>query len=324
MRLAELCRSELERIITWEEVDVSAHVRHDTPILHNTLGLISMGPSEWEQCVSAVAASRVGAGLIPFQWPSRPTPSSDEMLRYLDMIGRGIDILLTSVVDMQTFGAGRLFIERLEQYGLPCSVLSLKDDIYNHLLGLAYLSVLNNHLRGLAGRQLVVSWGFGGQFSLPNVAHSIVSLAPTLGANVRIVCPTEFSLLRRVVRVVTGAAKTTGVRVEEQRDRSEGLVDADAVVVFNWCRLDDFNDMARNEEFAREFREWYFQPEDLPAKACLMTEPFVQEDVLASRALLDDRRNITPHIFRQSVKTLCSLIARVMQHESEDRPPVLI
>ncbi len=324
MRITDMSRPELEEILSEAVNESPAHFTLPYPSGRRALGLISIGNSEWEQSVSAVAATRLGATLVPLYWPGRVTQSGSEMVRYLNMLGSGVDMLMTSLVDSQTFGAGRMLTERLEQSVTTCPLLSLKDDIYNHLLGLSYLAVLYGRLGGLTGRRLVVAWGFGSQFSLPNVAHSIVSLASILGVNVRIVSPAEFSLLRRVIRVASRSSQDSSSHLEETHELSGALEDADAVVAFNWCRLDDFNDLKLNEEFARDFREWYFSPDDLPANAWFMTEPHVQEDLLATRALLEDERNITTEIFRQSVRTLCSLMMVLTQHSSQNRPAVLI
>jgi hypothetical protein len=90
----------------------------------------------------------------------------------------------------------------------------------------------------------------------------------------------------------------------------------------NWCRLDDFNRPERNAEHASKYRNWHFTKDVLPQKTLFITDPPVQTELLATRAVIDSVNNITPDIFAWMVQALLASISYV--HDDNVKHSVLL
>jgi ornithine carbamoyltransferase len=231
------------------------------------------------------------------------------------MFSKAVDMLLTSFVDINTFGAGRRVVEQLGTVSRIPHV-NLSDDIYAPQSALAVIAAIWKRLDGIRGKTIAVSWGFGSNHVLPSTAHSLCLMGASLGANIRVVSPSDFPLLNRVLRETQDRVRTTDGTIEELHD-FDSFDDVDAVYAMNWCRLDDFNRPERNSEYASKYRNWHFTKDLLPQRSLFVTSPPVQTELLASRTLVDSENNLTPELFAWTVQALLASISYVIDDDTE-------
>jgi ornithine carbamoyltransferase len=267
-----------------------------------------------------VAAGRIGCRSVRLGWDDIRSTSIESIEREVHMFSRAVDVLLTTFIDTDTFGAGQRLVQQLSQSSTS-PFINLADYIYAPQSALAVTTALWEHLGGLKGKRIAVSWGFGSTHDLPSPAHSLCLMGASLGADIRVVCPREFPLLSRVIRETQARAKTTEATFEERHD-FDSFDDVDAVFAMNWCRLDDFNRPERNSEYASKYRDWHFTNEVLSPESLFIANPPVQTDLLATRALLDSENNITPKLFALMVQAILASISYVIDDKTEH--PILI
>jgi ornithine carbamoyltransferase len=196
-------------------------------------------------------------------------------------------------------------------------VISLHDDFYDWQSSLSQLYGFQRQLGDLSGKQIVLNWAFGSSFLSPAIAHSFMIASALLGANIRVVAPTEFSLLNRVRKNAKDITKDAGTKFEETSSFADAFGDADAVFSLNWFRLDDFNHRERNSKFAGKYKDWYMTPEMLSRSCLFSTEPPLQKGVTLSPELAQDPRNISSSWLTRRVYVLASTIVHVLR-ESRD------
>jgi ornithine carbamoyltransferase len=143
-----------------------------------------------------------------------------------------------------------------------------------------------------------------------------LEMGASLGADIRVISPREFPLLKRVLRETSDRAKKTGATFEEHHD-FESFEDIDAVYAMNWCRLDDFNRPERNAEHASKYRDWHFTHKVLPPDSQFITNPPVQTELLASRDVIDGENNLTPYLFAWIVQALLASISYVSDEKGK-------
>ncbi|MFW9890454.1 MAG: hypothetical protein ACFFER_19945 [Candidatus Thorarchaeota archaeon] len=230
--------------------------------------------SPLERRVLEIAAARMGCRTVSLGWDDAQRMSAESILREFNMYSDAVDMLLTAFIDIDTFGAGRRVVELLGAAS-RVPLVNLSDDIYAPQPALAVTAALWEHLGGLKGKNIAVSWGFGSRHVLPSTAHSLCLLGATLGANIKVVSPVDFPLLNRVLRDAQERVKTAEGEFEECHVFNS-FDDVDAVYAINWCRLDDFNRSERNTQYASKSRDWHFTRDVLPQKALFVTIPPVQ------------------------------------------------
>ncbi|MFX0056646.1 MAG: hypothetical protein ACFFAD_17090 [Candidatus Hermodarchaeota archaeon] len=261
-----------------------------------------------------VAAGRLECRTVDLSWVNTQRMSTESIQREVIMFSKAVDVLLTAFVDVDTFGAGRRIVEQLGAVS-RVPLVSLSDDIYASQSALAVTSALWKHLGDLRGKNIAVSWGFGSNHVLPSAAHSLCLLGASLGANIRVVSPSDFPLLNRVLRETQDRAKTAGGTFKECHD-FDSFHDVDAVYAMNWCRLDDFNRPERNSEHASKYRDWHFTKDVLPQNALFVTSPPIQTELLASRELIDSENNLTTDLFAWTVQALLASISYVIDENA--------
>ena len=315
MRLLDLDRTVIESILqrsveyASESTVAAAGLRNVGPVAS-----LFQGSSYWEEQMTEMASTRLGKPVARLRWPDQVVLSDEERLEFLSEIGASLQLLLTTSVDPDTFGAGRAFLEKaIERTG--AGFVDLRDDIYAHLASLAHLSVLHQALGALRGKRVVLGWGFGSRFELPSTVHSLLTTAPILGLNVRLVCPLEFAPLRRVVKQAHTLAARNSTELVELRNLDEGLSGADAVILLNWCCLDHFNDYERNREIALSYKDWFLSAERLPPDCYFVTQPPAETDLIATDGCLRSTMNLTPKWFGTGVAVLCALMEELAKGE---------
>jgi ornithine carbamoyltransferase len=280
------------------------------------IGRIFHGESPLEHRVTDIAAARLGSSLIDLGWPDASTMSTDTMLDSIRMSSAAVDLILTAFASSETFGEGRILTSQFADASLV-PLISLHDDVYAWQDALTTLLGLESKLHGLSGKQVVVTWGFGNSFVNPAPAHSLSIAALAFGANVRLVTPSKFSFLNRVCRVARDTSACCNVLYEEEHEFEGSLRDADVVFALNWMRLDDFNHPERNQENAKEFKDWFVDESTISEKCIFSSVPPVQSGLLASHKVLVSERNITPLWLKHRTIVLAATIAHMIESSAK-------
>ncbi len=262
-----------------------------------------------------VAAARIGCSSVRLGWDNVQHMATESIRRESDMFSKALDVIVTAFLDRDTFADGRRVVE---QIGNTSSIplVNLVDDVYAPQSSLAIIAALWERLGGFKGKKIAVSWGFGSKHVLPSTAHSLCLMGATLGADILVVAPQEFPLLSRVLRETKERIKTADSQFEE-RHNFESFEGIDAVYAMNWCRLDDFNRLERNTEYASKYRNWHFTDEVLPSESLFITDLPIQAELLAARSVIDSENNITPDMFAWLVRALLGSISYVTDDKTE-------
>jgi ornithine carbamoyltransferase len=276
------------------------------------IGSVFHGASAWDSRIAGLTAARLGCYHISFPAGEGRAMSSEETISHLEDLSQSVDILLASYVDRSSFGAGHLLVERLcSNQELP--IVWVRDELFAYQPGLAELLGLSHALHGLEKRRIVISWGFGSQFALPNTAQCLLLFALSMGCNVRVVNPPKFPLLKRVAREARDIVKSSGVEFEETQEFESSFKDADAVFALNWCRLDDLNHPERFPAYASEFKDWYFDTETLPEGCIFSSEYPVETDLLVAPRVARGNRSVVSSWLSRRTSTLAASIDWVLQ-----------
>jgi len=287
------------------------------------VGSLLQGVPSIESRVLQLACGRLGYIHVDLGWEDARARSDEDLINEFSMFSSAVDILVAGFIDWETLGAGRAIIEQFAKIsGVP--MISLADEVFAPQSALGVAASFWERLGGLRGKRIAVCWGFGSKFVLPNTAHSLLLICTSLGADVLLTSPPDFSLLRRVTRDAEGRAKRSGSHFEESADIEESLQVADAVFAANWCRLDDFNHPERYADQASQFREWYFTDENLPSDCVFMSEPPVQSDLLLDTKLQRSDRNLTNGWILKRMQALTASIKHADEGSSRDEFSALI
>jgi ornithine carbamoyltransferase len=280
------------------------------------IGRILQGASPLEARVTDITAARLDSRLIDLGWPDAATMSTEALLDSIRMSSAAVDLMLVAFSSSETFGEGRILTGQFADASLV-PFISLHDDIYAWQDALTTLLGLESRLQGISGKQIVITWGFGNSFVNPAPAHSLSIAALAFGANVRIVTPSKFSFLNRVCRVARDTSACCNVLYEEDHEFEGSLRDADAVFALNWQRLDDFNHPERNQDYAKEFKDWFVGETSISEHCVFSSVPPVQSGLLASHKILDSERNITPLWLKHRTMVLAATIAHMIESSTK-------
>jgi ornithine carbamoyltransferase len=275
------------------------------------LGTMFHNVDPLEEQVCNLTGARLGVPVVDLSWRDVGTKDTEALLDELKMGSASVDTLLTAFTSSETFGEGRKLTTQFPS-ATKSPVVSLHDDIYNWQTALAHVLGFQNQLGNLRGKRVVVSWGFGSNFSNPSVAHGLITTSAIVGADVRVVAPPDFPTLSRVRRE---AAQGSGL-VEETSDFKEAFKDADAVYVLNWFRLDDFNHPERNVNYVSKYTDWYLSEDLLPDSCVLSTDPSIQSGLTISPELLRSSQCINSSWQSRRVQTLASTIHYALRTEN--------
>ncbi|MFW9793069.1 MAG: hypothetical protein ACFFEE_02105 [Candidatus Thorarchaeota archaeon] len=285
------------------------------------IGRLFHGESPLEPQISTMTAARLNHSIVDLGWKNADSMSTEELLDSVRLSSEASDILLTAFSSSETFGEGRMLTKQFADTS-TVPLVSLHDDVYAWQSALAILLGLESRLDGLAGKQVVITWGFGDSFVNPAPANSTLIAALAFGAHVRLVAPSKFSFLNRVRRVAEDTSQCCNVLYEETNDFEGSFTDADAIFALNWMRLDDFNHPERNQEHAQQFKDWHI--DTIPDKAILSTIPYTQPSLLASRKILGSDRDVTHSWLKNRVCTLAATLAYLVERSSPDTPTWII
>ena len=267
-------------------------------------------PREVQVC--ELTGARLGVPMVDLSWKDVKSKETSVLLDEVRLASDAVDLLLTAFSSSETFSEGRKLAEKFPTYS-DVPLINLHDDIYNWQTALSHVLGFQNRIGDLSGKQVVVSWGFGSNFTNPAIAHALMVTSALAGADVRVVAPPDFPTLGRVRKEVSQSA----VAVEETSDFANAFKDADAVYVLNWFRLNDFNHPERNAHQASKYKDWYLTQDILPDSCVLSTDPSIQSDITVSSELLHDPRCINSSWLSRRVQILSATIDHVLRESSE-------
>ena len=283
---------------------------------HHVVGSYLEGRLSQEREILNLSCARLGYSHVEFGLDSGFTSSSDEVLANLAMVSSAVDTMVTGFGEATTFGAGRQIAERLNDH-VESPLVNLLDDIYAPQPALSMLASLWSELRGLQGKRITISWAFGSTFPVPRIPHSLLILGIVLGAEITVLNPPEFPLLRRIIKEAEKATEVGNGNFDEATEFDQSLLDVDAVVGLNWSRLDDFNHPEKNRVTAMDYRDWQFTKENIGNQSLFISTPPVQTDLLASNSLLHSPRNLTPDWLKRRTQVLAQSIIYVSNLQKE-------
>ena len=279
------------------------------------LGMMFHNAASREEQVCELTGARLGVPVIDLSWRNVESKETSVLLDEVRMASDAVDILLTAFSSSETFGEGRKLTEKLPTFS-DVPLISLHDDIYNWQTALSHVLGFQNRIGDLSGKQVVVSWGFGSNFTNPSIAHSLMVTSTLAGADVRLVAPPDFPTLGRVRK----EASTSAVTVEETSDFVNAFKDADAVYILNWFRLNDFNHPERNTKQASKYKDWYLTQDLLPDSCILSSDPSIQSDITVSSELLHDPRCINSSWLSRRTQILAATIDHVLRESKNNNP----
>jgi len=275
------------------------------------IGSMSHCAPVWDSKIAGLTAARLGCSYVDFPEEDRAM-SSEDTISHLEDVCQSVDVLLTAYVDRSSFGAGHLLTEHfLSNTALP--LICVRDEMFAPQPGLSELLGLSLALHGLERRRIVISWGFGSQFVLPSTAHSLLLFALIMGSNVRVVCPSKFPLLKRVIRQARDIARSSGTEFEESQEFEGSFKDADAVFALNWCGFDDLNHPERFPAYAAEFKDWYLASGILPERCFFSSEYPVETELLVAPPIARGNDSVFPSWLSRRTSVLAASIDWVLQ-----------
>ncbi|UCH04315.1 MAG: hypothetical protein JSW05_12200 [Candidatus Thorarchaeota archaeon] len=308
---------------TLGQEQLTSSVASDSVQATKVVGSLLHGVSSSESRVLRLASARLGYQHVALGWDDLKAKSNEALTSDLTMFSQAVDILATVFAYCETFGAGRAITEEFARIS-EIPMISLADEVFAPQPALCAAASFWEHLGGLKGKKIAICWGFGSNFVLPNTAQSLLLICTSLGADVVLATPPDFSLLRRVIRDSRKRATASGAHFEESMDLEGVVRAADAVFAANWCRLDDFNHPERSTDHASRFRNWYFRDELLPHNCAFLTEPPVQSDLLLDTRLRESDRNLTKGWILKRVQGLIASIRHVEERSTSEKPSTLV
>jgi len=281
------------------------------------LGKLFHNASYREHHVMDLTDARFGLTSVDLSWSDVESTETSVLYNEVQMASKAVDLLITAVVSTETFGEGRALSEEFPSHS-SVPIISLHDDIYHWQSALSHLYGLKRQLGSLSGKQIVISWVYGSTFSSPSLAHALIVLGVLSGAHIRVVAPSDFSVLGRVRREAIKASATSEA-LEFTHDFQGAFDDAAAIIPYNWFRLDCFNHPERNPQYAQKYRDWYIKPDILPEHCIFSPEPPFQPDLMFSPELLEDSRNISSSWLSRRVRVLAATIVYVLREYRNGR-----
>lgn len=275
------------------------------------IGLLAHGLRSWDLRAAELAAARLNAHLVHLGWDEPTRTSLDDLITEAIICSNAADAMLVGFVDTETLGGGVTVTNAVAEH-LSCLSVVIRNEVYADVAALTHLSLIRDRLGSLNDAKITVSWAFGDRFDTPGTVHSLLMLAPALGARVSVVAPPRFGPLRRVVREAERASGQDMVEVVESEEWPEAIPKSDAMIALNWRSLDEFDDVERNREMAAQYRDWYFTRSSIPDGTLFLTEPPVRAEMAADQELLSHESNLTPLWLQRSASVLASAILDVV------------
>jgi ornithine carbamoyltransferase len=133
------------------------------------------------------------------------------------------------------YGEGNAYLRELAQHA-AIPVISMQDDVYHPLQGLADLMTLQEQFGPeLRGLKVTISWAYATTHAKPlSVPQSQILLFPRYGVDVTVAAPPEFPLQEEIVAQAQRNAAEHGGRLRFVDDMDAAFDGAQVVIPKNW------------------------------------------------------------------------------------------
>lgn len=281
------------------------------------IGRMFHNSSHRERQVVDLAMARLGCTSVDLSWQNLESMETSSLYNEVTMNSECVDLLITAISSNEMFGEGRTLTMKLPEYS-SVPVISLHDDLYNWQSALSHLHGIKKQLKSLRGKRLAISWVYGSTFTNPSLAHSLILTGILSGASIRVVTPSDFPVLGRVRKEGLELTKDSDTELEFTHDFKDAFVGVDAIIPFNWFRLDNFNHPERNQEYAQAYQDWFLR-EDLVPEGCLIsTEPDIQSELSITPELFHSAQVLSHSWLSNRVTTLAATIKCVLGHNNTE------
>jgi ornithine carbamoyltransferase len=133
------------------------------------------------------------------------------------------------------YGVGNKYLEEMAA-NATVPVMSLQDDIYHPMQGLADLMTIFEHFdKNPKGLKVTVSWAYADTHSKPlSVQQTQILLFPRYGIDVTVAHPKEFPLSKNIIDKAQKNAKEGGGSLKFTNNMDEAFEGAQIVIPKNW------------------------------------------------------------------------------------------
>ena len=133
------------------------------------------------------------------------------------------------------YGVGNKYLEEMAA-NATVPVMSLQDDIYHPMQGLADLMTIFEHFdKNPKGLKVTVSWAYADTHSKPlSVPQTQILLFPRYGIDVTVAHPKEFPLSKNIIDKAQKNAKEGGGSLKFTNNMDEAFEGAQIVIPKNW------------------------------------------------------------------------------------------
>ncbi|MDR3611778.1 MAG: hypothetical protein P4L27_14505 [Ignavibacteriaceae bacterium] len=149
------------------------------------------------------------------------------------------------------YGVGNKYLEEMAA-NATVPVMSLQDDIYHPMQGLADLMTIFEHFdKNPKGLKVTVSWAFADTHSKPlSVPQTQILLFPRYGIDVTVAHPKEFPLSKNIVEKAYKNAEEGGGSLKFTNNMDEAFEGAHIVIPKNWGGFGAYgvDEYLKNEE----------------------------------------------------------------------------
>jgi ornithine carbamoyltransferase len=210
--------------------------------------------------------------------------SPRDTAKVLSRMGEGISIRSCF------HGIGNGYLREIAEHA-EIPVISMQDDIYHPLQGLADLMAIEEVFgANLQGLKIAVTWAYATSHAKPlSVPQTQALLFPRFGMDVAIANPPEFPLQEEILAKAARNAEAGGGSVTVTDAMEDAVAGADIVIPKNWGGFAYFDEFVDDEEHGRIMKENLERHDDW----CCTAEVFARANKHARvmHALPADRGN---------------------------------
>ena len=210
--------------------------------------------------------------------------------RYVDLLGIR---MLDENGDWQSDRKERVLHGYAQHASVP--VVNLESVLEHPCQALADVYTMRKHLLRLQERKVTIAWSHHPERRPMGPAHSLLTMATTLGMDVTVAHPMGFDLDPEVLQTANQRADQHGGKVRVVHDLKEGLQDADVVYSRAWSGAKYWDDPEREAIVKRSLDSWRIDNDMLANasdKALFMHPLPVRRNVVATDDVLDGPQSI--------------------------------
>ena len=167
------------------------------------------------------------------------------------------------------YGSGNKYLNELAKHA-TVPVMSLQDDVYHPMQGLADKMVINEYFgNNTKGLKVTIAWAYAKSHAKPlSVPQTQALLFPRYGMDVTVAHPKEFPLSANIIEKAKKNAEAGGGSLRFTNDMDEAIEGAHIVIPKNWGGYAAYSEeefLANEEEAFKEmgenlekYQDWIF------------------------------------------------------------------